>query len=212
MNAYRDELEAALQRNEQLERELAEAREASKRRQKPRRRKKKRGGDVNRWDLLAYGGLGLGGAATIYVLTVHILGVSVAGSVSSHGGELGDWTFEITDCRSGQDLSPPFDGVELSGQDPDAVLRVARQSGELWIMARSPRSSETAPGDRRDYVQIDVQLCDLREVEMTHSSFMGTSREGGPTIWNVDGHVRLDCSTPGSGQLVATAEFEACTF
>jgi hypothetical protein len=135
------------------------------------------------------------------------------GTLSSRGGELGDFDVPITACA--RDVGPGADAVELS-DDAYATVVVDAWDGEAWEgllpFDPNPTLAERArERDKRRMLTLRVSNLDprvpRRDVylnELSCDVFVGYARRGAD---GAVGGFRLSCATRGGGRIVGSVVY-----
>jgi len=125
--------------------------------------------------------------------------VKVKGTLTSKGGELGDFTVRLTSCQAGEPHG--FFGVDVfTGGDDRSRLRFLRDPtrGNLVVVA--------VPGTQRGLV-FDSGKCKVLEGEIKRRGYGG----GRTVYWAFDGKLRFDCTySGGAGHVVGSMTFHDC--
>jgi hypothetical protein len=146
---------------------------------------------------IVLGVLGAAGALGFFIW--YMAWSRVDGTVTHRGGELGDWTASFDGCRSGDAFGSGFFGADFVSESPRVHLQLQGSgSRDAVLLVAGPAT----PGNeglelRRD----DCAVFDVH-VESGNAEINDVS--------SVEGHLKVDCATPGGGRLQAALEFKAC--
>lgn len=124
----------------------------------------------------------------------------VQGSMTSSGGELGDFTIPLTGCRGGEGSG--FFGVDVfTDGDARPRLRYYRDP------TRGEMLTVTIPGTDRGLV-IGPEDCEVLEGEINRRGYGGG---GHTTLWAFDGKLTFECAhSGGQGTVEGSMTFQSC--
>ncbi len=147
--------------------------------------------------LIVLGVLAAGGALGFFIW--YMCWSRVDGTVTHQGGELGDWTASFDGCRSGDAFVSDFFGADFVSESPRVHLQLqGSDSHNALLLVAGP----STPGD--DGLELRQADCTVFDVHV---------ESGGAEVNDVDsveGHLKVDCPTPGGGRLRADLVFKAC--
>jgi len=161
-----------------------------------------------------------GGAAGGIIVTVVIVAAlgwlayavfssSVEGEIHARGKPFGTWSMKPTSCYSGQHQS--FFGVWVA---PDLKtsggregfkggIKVMKSPTEEWnAYVESPLECQSFKCKVYELPQASCKVFDV-EVRNTHNSVND--------IFVLEGHIKLDCTSPEGGAVTANLEFDGCS-
>ncbi len=133
---------------------------------------------------------------------------SVKGEIHARGKPWGTWSMKPTACYSGQHQG--FFGVWVAPELKKAGGREGFQGGiklmktpmEEWaVYVESPLECESFKCKLYELPRAGCRVHDV-DVRNTHNSIND--------IFVVEGHAKLDCSTPEGGALTLNLEFDGC--
>jgi hypothetical protein len=123
----------------------------------------------------------------------------VDGTVTHQGGTLGDWSASFGGCNSGDAFVPAFLGADFVAESPRVHLQLqGNASSNAVLMVAGPQTSEDEGLELR---KADCSVFDVH-VESGNAEVNDVD--------SVDGHLKVDCPTPGGGRLQADLVFKAC--
>jgi hypothetical protein len=150
----------------------------------------------------------LGIAGTIAMLAFTLGSGSVEGEIHARGKPFGTWSMKPTSCYSGQHQN--FFGVWLARELEKANGREGFKGG-LKLM-KSPLEEWNV------YVETPLECesfkCKIFELPRSSCKVFDVDvRKTGNNIndiWVVEGHAKVDCTTPEGGVVTANLTFDGC--
>jgi hypothetical protein len=146
-------------------------------------------------------------AATVVLFFVFGSG-SVEGQIQARGKPWGTWSMTPTDCHSGQHQS--FFGVWVAPELKKSGgregfkggLKIMKSPLEEWnVYVESPLECESF---KCKIYELPRSACRVFDVDVKKTSNMIND------IWIVEGHAKLDCTTPEGGAVTANLKFDGC--
>jgi hypothetical protein len=149
------------------------------------------------------------GIGAVVAMAVFAFGSgSVEGQIQARGKPFGSWSMKPTGCYSGQHQN--FFGVWVApelrksgGREGfKGGLKLMKSPLEEWnVYVESPLECESFKCKIWEVPRASCKVFDV-DVRKTSNNIND--------IWVVEGHARLDCTTPEGGALTASLKFDGC--